>query len=334
MRILHWNNTANQGMKIARIHRALGHTSDVAVKKQTYLEFDADYDLHLAGRGRLRTLLVLLRAFVRWAPRYDVFHFHECSLIPGGWDIPLLRLMGKTVIVHYHGSDIRRSADPARVAALGQTSRSGLSKVVNGTAQYMAREFANALLVSTPDLLLHVPTAVWVPQPTDLEYWRPSNSGAGAPSKPEVITIGHSPSTKAKKGTRFVVAAVERLKAEGYPIELVMAHDLPHDQVKPYVERADIFVDQLLVGWYGNAACEAMALKKPVCVYICPEAEAHLGACPVVNANPDNLAEKLRGLIEDPAERARLGERGRAYVEERHDVRKIATDLLALYERV
>jgi glycosyltransferase involved in cell wall biosynthesis len=52
---------------------------------------------------------------------------------------------------------------------------------------------------------------------------------------------------------------------------------------------------------------------------------------PIVNATKDTLADVLRPLVESPEERARIGAASRAYVEEVHDLRRVADRLLDLY---
>ena len=53
--------------------------------------------------------------------------------------------------------------------------------------------------------------------------------------------------------------------------------------------------------------------------------------CPVVNANPDTLKEKLTLLIKDPELRNSIGMKSRQFVEETHDADKIAIQLLSIY---
>jgi glycosyltransferase involved in cell wall biosynthesis len=333
MKILHWNNTGNQGVNISRGQRGFGHKSDCVVTSENYFRFGADYNLEMDRKGYVSQRLAKLRAFMKFAIQYDVFHFHTASIFPIKADLPLLKMLGKRVIMHYHGFELIMLFDPTRALALYGGSYSGRDLTQAQIKSRMAQRFANALLVSEPDLLPYVPGAIWVRQPTDLDYWNPSGE-SDCNRISETIKIGHAPSTKGKKGTQYIVSAVDQLKSEGYNVELLLAHGVPHNEVKQYVEQADIFVDQLRVGWYGNAACEAMALKKPVCVYIRQDLEQYLGTCPVVNANPENIVEKLRVLLEDRDMREELGERGREYVKKYHDMHKIAKDLLELYAKV
>src|SRR5262249_25306970 len=100
--------------------------------------------------------------------------------------------------------------------------------------------------------------------------------------------------------------------------------------------RADIVVDQLNAGWHGVFALEAMALGKPVVAHLDPEIVERSAAgfgtrLPIVPATKDDLAESLVPLVESPALRRELGARSRAYVEQVHDIDRIADLLLAIY---
>ena len=329
MRILHWNNTGNQGMNLSRAQRALGHASDCAITKETPFEFGADVVLPWHRWNPARRL----RAFLALAGRYDVVHIHGLPFVALTLGAPVLRRRGTRLVVHGHGTDLTQVAHPARAAELSGQAISRTRRLLGVLALRAARKHAHVFLVSSPNLLAYAPHAVWVRQPLDLDYWKPLDGAPGG-RMPDCVRIGHSPSRRLVKGTAAVAEAVDTLVAAGRRVELVLAENLPHHAVKPLIGGTDIFVDQLRVGWYGNAACEAMAMGKPVCAYIRPDLERHLDGCPVVNADAETLADRLLRLADNPAERAERGARGRAYVERHHDARRIAADLVEMYRGV
>src|SRR5438105_480115 len=72
-----------------------GRKSDIIV--------DLDRRRTTLGRG-----LAMAGAFLRWAPEFDVFHLHfGTSFLPRRLDVPLLRAMGKKVVFHFHGCEVR-----------------------------------------------------------------------------------------------------------------------------------------------------------------------------------------------------------------------------------
>lgn len=144
----------------------------------------------------------------------------------------------------------------------------------------------------------------------------------------------HSPSAPVCKGTKFVLQAIERLKAK-YDFDFTLVQGMPRGEAMKLMRECDVYIDQLIIGMHGSATVEAMAFGKPVVCYINPvTGKNYPSELPIVNANPDNIAEKLEMLIKDAALRHELGKRGRQYVEKYHDDKKIAQELIQVYEEV
>jgi len=166
----------------------------------------------------------------------------------------------------------------------------------------------------------------------DLESWRPAPSAGNARLK-----VVHAPSHRGVKGTRHLVEAVERLKRTGVAIDLVLVEGLSRSEARAVYERCDVAVDQLLAGWYGGFAVEAMALGKPVVAYLRQADLAFIpGAMraelPVVSAEPGSIEAVLRSLAESSHQKlAEIGARGRAYVERWHHPGQIAASVIADY---
>jgi hypothetical protein len=121
------------------------------------------------------------------------------------------------------------------------------------------------------------------------------------------------------KGTGSLMKAIETLKAEGLPVRLIFAHDVPSTKVRFLQVQADIVVDQLNYGRYGANARESLMLgKATICrlsalqsrplPFLRPIQEA-----PMVDASEDTIVDVLRALVLDPDRRADLGRRARAF---------------------
>jgi glycosyltransferase involved in cell wall biosynthesis len=126
---------------------------------------------------------------------------------------------------------------------------------------------------------------------------------------------------------------------EGLDADLVLVEGLHHDEAFERYREADIVVDQLNAGWYGLFAIECMALGKPVVTFLHEEAlrrtEDELGVqVPIVRATKEDLRSRLEPLVADAAERRRIGAASRAYVEQVHDLDRVADRLLDLYARL
>jgi glycosyltransferase involved in cell wall biosynthesis len=135
-----------------------------------------------------------------------------------------------------------------------------------------------------------------------------------------------------------VLEAVTRLQAEGIAFDFKLVEGMRNDEARKLYNKADLLVDQLLLGWYGGIAVEAMALGKPVVCYI-REGDLHFiepdmrAELPLIRAEPATIYEVLRvWLTRDRHRLPEIGRLGRAYVERWHDPIAIARTLRRHYE--
>ena len=167
----------------------------------------------------------------------------------------------------------------------------------------------------------------------DLEYWKPFTSSKFKKDNDKLLII-HAPSHRGKKGTEYVIEAVDKLIKEGYKIDFKLLENLPNSGVREWLNISDIVVDQLLRGWHGAFTVESMALAKPTLCYINEEWKKEVGYAkdlPLVNTTSSTIYDNLKLLIENPDLRREIGGKSRKYVEEVHDSKKIAKQLLELY---
>ena len=123
------------------------------------------------------------------------------------------------------------------------------------------------------------------------------------------------------KSTHVYLPLVDRLKAEGLPIELISPTGIPNKKIRYLQAQADIFLDMLTYGWFGATAREAMMLGKPVICFIRPEWLESLRSeipeyaddLPIVSATPDTVESVLRTLIADRALREGIGRCSRQF---------------------
>ena len=300
-------NTAGVPWTNAQALRRRGVDARLVVFERYTLHPEADRSLDLSG-GLVHRQLKQWAALTRLLPQTDVFHFHfGLTLVPQSLQFPILRALGKKSVMHYLGSDIRGKS-PEQLA--------------------YGRK-AGAQVVGSYDAIRWVPEAEVIPPGVDLARMTPV-----PPADRERPLIVHAPSSRRRKGSEHVIAAVEGLDAD---LELV--EGLHHDEAFERYRAADIVVDQLNAGWYGLFAIEAMALGKPVVTFLHDEAvqrteEAFGTRVPIVSATAETLRETLRPLVADAARRRELGAASRAYVEQVHDLERVTDRLLALYARL
>ena len=177
----------------------------------------------------------------------------------------------------------------------------------------------------------------------------------GAPSERYVLAVGKDmardyatlAAASAQGGFRTIVVAYRRNVTELVPPPtLEIRHDLTWAELRDLYARAACIVLPLrdtraAVGTDGSgltALLEAMASGKPVVASRRPALETYLeeGRTGVFVApeRPEELAEALERLLDDPAAAERMGAAARAAVEERFTTRALAARLAPLVESV
>ena len=141
------------------------------------------------------------------------------------------------------------------------------------------------------------------------------------------------------KGSTFVLAALERLKNEGHPVEYLNIIDKPSNQMRFYQAQVDIVVEQLIYGWWGSTGVETMALGKPVVCYIRPSWKEFFlktfpeySSLPVVEADTQSIYEVLKKLVTDADYRRQKGDESRRFAEAHFDPEKNTAKLINLLE--
>lgn len=160
----------------------------------------------------------------------------------------------------------------------------------------------------------------------DTEDWAPVE-GANLNDFEEVRVL-HAPNHRNLKGTSALYEAISNLKRRGYQVTLELVEGKPNYEVKAAIERADIVVDQLLIGWYAMFAIEAMAVGKPTICYIRPdirrwyeeEGLIELGELPLISATEESIEGVLVELIERRGEWEEIGNKSRRFVCKNHSI--------------
>ena len=353
MRIVHGPvNVGNQPYVLSRYERELGADSTLVVNYDTWLRYPADRTLGTlsdrSARARLRRL-----AFGLSSPfRFDVLHYYFgrsflCwdDLGEPNWlwfrDLRLARRLGRTVFMTLQGCDVRVSRESADRYAVTpcHLGECVAAPVCRSTLDDRREELVRTVLplvdrvfVLNPELARYVPNARFMPYASvDVEAFEPVPPRADGPAR-----ILHAPSDEGIKGSARIVAAVERLK-ERHPVELVIVKDIPHERALELYRSADLVIDQVLAGWYGGFAVEAMAMGKPVACYLRDEdlgvlPPAMRSDLPLVRVHPDTLEDDLEAALVQRAQWPEWGARAREFVLRWHHPRTIAADMLRAYE--
>ena len=236
-----------------------------------------------------------------------------------------LQARGVRVAMVCHGSDIRlpsrhRELEPWSPLTEDWEPTSVLEEQAALLASRL-EELALPVLVSTPDLLIDVPRATWLPVVVDIERW--AGTGAPRPLEREVPVVAHAPSNAHVKGSALIEPVLESLAARGL-IDYRRIEGVPAAEMPRVYGEADVVLDQFRIGNYGVAACEAMAAGRLVISHVSDfvREKAHEASgveLPILEATPDSLEQVLLDALAD-RERARtLAVQGAAFVRSLHD---------------
>lgn len=236
-------------------------------------------------------------------------------------ELPGLKRQGLTVGVVFHGSDVR---DPARHMANLPYSFFRLGseawRAALGAAARRRREAVEvmgiAAHVSTPDLLLDLPGATWIPLVVDPEVW--ATVRPALETRTPVVLHVPSQRTPAIKGTSFIDPVLQDLDRQGR-VHYWSPASIRHGDMPTLVGRADIVVEQILAGSYGVTAVEAMAAGRLVIGNVGPRTRAIMSEDPpIVDATPETLEAVMDRVLERRDEFAALAANGPDYVRRVH----------------
>jgi hypothetical protein len=373
LRILHCpHNVGGHPQSLAQAERELGLESWCVSLEETFRRIPTDEVLVEPGDSRL--LLEARRwGLLRRALRdFDVIHLNNGQSIfppPEPFstyapdrspllrrahyaytrlldmrDLALLKRAGKGVVVTYQG-------DEGRLGSSWGTKGSRFEVRLSEEADYYTPEsdawkarviakiarYADRIFYVNPDLAVSLPeSAEFLPYAhVDLRKWLPVASERSGP--PLVV---HAPFRQGVKGSAYVLEAVRRLQEEGAPFQFELMEGKTRVEARRLFERADLLVDQLILGWYGGIAVEFMALGKPV---VCHIREGDLGVIPdemreelpIIRATTETVYDVLREwILGRRDELPEVGRRGRAYVEHWHDPLRIAERTKAVYGEI
>ncbi len=269
MRILHLWDQAGVAFVLAKYQTMQGHKSNAIMV--------TEYDKFGIGKFyREYIISTTLQEFVQKSideARFsDILHVHSRSDLVHEFR----KVFGnsKKIIVHYHGTDIRgiknqklphrsRLSDMA-VRSIFTYRRIRDAALFKKRIHSKAQGLADAVVVSTPDLMSIVPKAVHIPNPIDVGHFSPNGPAKinkALTIDTEAIDIKLTLDRCKKNGMNFDIDIYNRIRNP------VMYSDMP-SFLKRYGLYIDIrYVDGILLENLSKTALEALACGLDVIDY-------------------------------------------------------------------
>lgn len=332
----------NIGSVLASAFRERGIKVTHAINRITSIRAESgmEYDILLnlpgpdfKGLNKLRQIVKYLCYSLKFFLQHNTFIFmYGESLLPYNLDLPILKLFRKKTVMRFVGSDIRCHESLAAAAEktgmryfIGKGKRTEPKVLKRKLRMVRMVERYVDYIISGPSfsqLLTREYCRIYIPQDVcNIRYNNTPNS------KPIVV---HAPSNPEIKGTPYILEAVEHLKREGYDFEFYLFRNTSNTKLRETLSGADIAVDQLFATAPSSFAIESMAAGCAVLGGNVPEFAGFPPELPIIHTDPDNIDQNLKMLLENSELRRELGKKGRNYVEEYHDHRKIADNIIKL----
>ena len=322
---------AGIGGYLADYQKRKGHISDHVVWANLGVHQLQDFSLHTdLYPSKFRNRFIRFSWFLMALAKYDIFHFYYgISLLPFGLDLPVLRMLGKKIVMHYVGSDVRLVSleqernKYAHLLTIGQDHPrhdTGKKRMMKWHNLWCHKFIAIRNLIASARTV--IPDKKLVTQPWVHQVGIDTSE---CPEEVEISThtpplLVHAPSEPNIKGTKYVRKAIKLLEKKGVEFKYKELSGVPNTEAQEIYKNSDIIIDQFLLGGIGTLAFEGMCFGKPVVGYVLQDViDEHMPDCPVWNANIDNLADRLETLIRDADLRVRLGREGVRFVKKNLD---------------
>ena len=251
-----------------------------------------------------------------------------------------LRINNKAIFLTFQGSDARETQCfinryQKNNVAKELVSRSGRDNSSIRKKKIFLSQIAHKIYALNPDLLEVLPkTAEFLPY---LYSFKPEHSDFNIQQNADFI-IGHAPTHRLGKGTDLIIKVVESIQKKFPNIKLVLIEKLSHSEALKKYQEIDLFIDQLIIGWYGLVALELLALGKPVICFVKGKGlrfvpPQMLRDLPIINADEITLEEKILEVMNmDSVQKGNLADRGIEFLQNWHNPQKIAQRVVDDYK--
>lgn len=291
--------------------------------------------------SRLPAIRVWQEIFIFWTivAKYEIIHAHFATTLSlSGWELPYLKKMGRKVVIHYRGCEIRdreknMTLHPQmNICQVCDYNASICKSPVNQKRRELAQKYGDLFLVTTPDLKDFVPEAIHFPFfAPDIDEQLLADDKNDENKKIKIVHVTAHPGIE---GTEKIQTVVENLKKKGYPLEFVFLHLVPHEQVLKEMATASLTIGKMKMGYYANAQIESMFLGIPAVTFVRPEfMNDELKNSGFIFTTLQNLEETLEYYLAHPNLLEQKRKIARSSILQLHDNEKLGNYLVDLYAR-
>lgn len=327
-----------------RVLRGRGHQIDFYGMNKTYFDMPVDFLLKFSSNTWV-SFFQRIKYFFKILFRYDIWHFNFMEVFffyP--LNLAILKLLGKKIVLTFRGIDVQTDLEFLPRSIYSKSSKwpeyyhlqlsltSSLSILLKKIRRKVFVFFADKIVLTGPFLAGQVSEYDKI-----IPYARDLKTGNNS-LKPvtKKIVILHIPSDPVVKGTAEISRVFKKM-AKKYPKHsFKVLPSLPREKLLSEIAKADIVVDQIIIGWYGGQAVEAMSQGKIVMAFLNPAYMQLVNfgrEIPIWNTNIWSLEKDLETLIKVYSYIVEDWQKvSQEFVVKYHDSRKIANQYLEIYQ--
>lgn len=333
--VLHISHRVHIPYYMTRVLRRHGIQADYLALNDNSSSWD-QFDFLFPRTARIPLRIEEFLFFWRVIAKYKIIHSHfGLTLSTSGWELPLLKKMGRRIIVHYRGCEARNQArnmelQPA-INICQECDYNGMICRVGAKRVALAQRYGDAFLVTTPDMKDFMPDAIhlpfFLPEVDYEEYKSIERPLSGRPFK-----IVHATNHPGIEGTRHIQSAVDSLKTKGYDIDFVFLKGVDPEKILEEIRTADLTIGKMKMGYYANAQIESMFLGVPAVTYVRPDfMTQELKESGFIITSLPELESTLEFCIQNPVELAKKRAMARSSILRLHDEERLTRILRDLY---
>ena len=239
---------------------------------------------------------------------YDVYHFESgMDFLKNEFFVQQLNHLGKKIICHYHGEDLRS----------------------RGVMPYIDK-LADLNLTNEVDLLSKHPNIEYIFLPFDTSPFNVKDTIS------DILKISHAPTNRFYKGSDHIIKVCEKLENQG-KIKFDLIENLPHSQAMERKSKSDIFIDQLgnKGGWgYGMNSVESLSMGICTLTEMNDAYDSFIPDHPFVSIKEQTLESEIETLIRNRNRILEFGKKGREWVQKYHDIKQVSNTLYGYYKKI
>jgi hypothetical protein len=336
--VLHVSYMVHIPYYTVRLLREHGYRADYLAIGRSSTWDKADYCFE-GPRWRLLRPLFELWWFWTVMTRYEIIHLHFL-ITPSAtcWELPVLKSLGRKIVAHYRGCEGRdREKNMVLHPSMNICQQCDYNPQVcniplNRIRRDAASHYADLRLVTTPDLLDFVPSALHFPFFSPLEETLPHRTTRRWPERGR-FKIVHATNHPGIEGTEDILMVINRLRARGYPIDFVFLRGVSHDRVLGEYADADLSIGKMKMGYYANAQIESLACGVPAVTYVRPEfLTKEIQESGLILASLENLETVIADHIDHPEKLEQKSRAAKTSVGMLHDNGALTRRLVQFYE--